>query len=289
MSFILEALKKLEQKRQHGAVPDLLTVHAPEQKETRKRPLWIYLLFGALIINAGILTAVLNPWGSDKSAVVPKSSTDEEVQTAGAEQNRKKIVLGEALPYASLPQDSEIHQPFAEVTTHETETAAQALLSDEGPVHETSHDIEIKNGQEEETDTLQNEAARDLRSPMASLRLNPSKEELDNLRSKIKEERASTVEESEGAMTIPAEDKEVKSNDTILELSELSAEIKDDIPDISISSHIYSNDPSSRLASINGSILREGENVKKGLKVDEITVSGVVFSYQGVRFRVRAF
>jgi hypothetical protein len=30
MSFILDALKKLDQKRHEGSVPDLMTVHPPE-------------------------------------------------------------------------------------------------------------------------------------------------------------------------------------------------------------------------------------------------------------------
>ena len=75
----------------------------------------------------------------------------------------------------------------------------------------------------------------------------------------------------------------------MLDISQLPLSIKKGLPEISINGHIYSNDPMSRLVNINGSIIREGETVTTGLKVNEITMSGVVFDYGGTLFSVRAF
>lgn len=76
-------------------------------------------------------------------------------------------------------------------------------------------------------------------------------------------------------------------SDEVLELSELPLSIRQDLPEISISAHIYSNNPSSRIVNINGYIAREGGKITPELEVDEITVTGVILKYRGYRFRMR--
>src|SRR3990170_4430573 len=65
MSYILDALKKSEKERQRGAVPDLMTPESGIAEETKKRPLWPYLIAGALILNAGLFAWWL-AWHSEK-------------------------------------------------------------------------------------------------------------------------------------------------------------------------------------------------------------------------------
>lgn len=69
-------------------------------------------------------------------------------------------------------------------------------------------------------------------------------------------------------------------------LNELSASLKNALPPIRITSHLYRGD--SRLVSINGKIMSEGVNMGEGLFLDEITPEGVILSFRGQRFRVRA-
>ncbi len=69
-------------------------------------------------------------------------------------------------------------------------------------------------------------------------------------------------------------------------LDELSASLKKALPPIRITSHLYRGD--SRLVSINGNIMSEGVNMGEGLVLDEITPEGVILSFRGHRFRVRA-
>lgn len=59
MSYILDALKKSEQKRRQGTVPDLLTVHDRPAAGPRKRASWHYILPGVLLLGAVIMTAWL--------------------------------------------------------------------------------------------------------------------------------------------------------------------------------------------------------------------------------------
>lgn len=65
MSYILDALKKSEQERRIGAVPDLSMTQAP----ARAVPRWPRWLLGALLLNAVILLAVgWHVWGGRQDA-----------------------------------------------------------------------------------------------------------------------------------------------------------------------------------------------------------------------------
>ena len=69
-------------------------------------------------------------------------------------------------------------------------------------------------------------------------------------------------------------------------LSELPASLKNALPPIRITSHLYRGN--SRLVSINGRIMSEGVNMGDGLFLEEITPEGVIMSFRGQRFRVKA-
>lgn len=57
MSYILDALKKAEQKRRQGAVPDLLTVHERPADNTRKIAWWPYISLTVLLLGSGVILA----------------------------------------------------------------------------------------------------------------------------------------------------------------------------------------------------------------------------------------
>ena len=61
MSFILEALKKSEQKRQEGEIPGLETRHRQVIESRSGRLRWIWILAPILIINAGVLFWLIGP------------------------------------------------------------------------------------------------------------------------------------------------------------------------------------------------------------------------------------
>jgi hypothetical protein len=69
-------------------------------------------------------------------------------------------------------------------------------------------------------------------------------------------------------------------------LNELPASLKNALPPIRITSHLYRGD--SRLVSINGRIMSEGVNMGDGLFLEEITPEGVIMSFHGQRFRLKA-
>ncbi|MFZ5522458.1 MAG: general secretion pathway protein GspB [Pseudomonadota bacterium] len=66
---------------------------------------------------------------------------------------------------------------------------------------------------------------------------------------------------------------------------ELPLQIQQEIPDMKVQLHAYANNPSERLVSINDIRLREGGSLMSGLRLEQITPDGMIFSYKGYRFQ----
>ena len=75
MSYILEALKKLEQRRQHEEGLTLLTFQGGPARKGGRRRIWIYAISAALAINAGAVVWWLSPWkGAPKATALSMQS-----------------------------------------------------------------------------------------------------------------------------------------------------------------------------------------------------------------------
>lgn len=72
----------------------------------------------------------------------------------------------------------------------------------------------------------------------------------------------------------------------VFNLKDLPLSIQQSLPAFSISVSVYSDDPDSRMIKINGQRLQEGQYLTAGLRLEEITRDGAIFSYQKYRFRV---
>jgi general secretion pathway protein B len=64
--------------------------------------------------------------------------------------------------------------------------------------------------------------------------------------------------------------------------------VKRELPAISFAGHVYSSTKSQRSVMLNGKKMREGQEVSKGLMLEEITLEGVVLRAQGYRFKLGA-
>jgi general secretion pathway protein B len=285
MSFILDALKKLEQKRQQDSVPSLTTIHTPNLHKPKKKPIWPYLLLIGLLINAGILTAWLRPWSSEVESTAVQTTAADTHEFVSA----KEISPG---PETASPEKSSIDARKAadtEVTEKQATPSKPAAVEQKPSVKPADEPAPIA---KEKPSPVEEETASTESTPeeqVVSLDLTPSVDELENLREVIKKERELTEINTISKDDLHSKQAEDKPEREILELNELPAEVRKKIPDISINGHIYSSNSSSRLTNINGSLVREGDTVTGKLKVNEITMTGVIFDYDGLRFRVRAF
>ena len=272
MSFILDALKKLEQNRKRGAVPDLTTVHLQDHEPPKKRATWPYLLLAALLLNAGIIAALLRPWEEkDVITVQPDINGTEEVARAVPAQDKTDDT--NAMQADNIIENKEATVSTAVVGKKVKEEISDSVAQQEKLIEQT------KPVEKSDEDVI------------ASIGLDPTPEELDILRNKIKEDQDVPDQIPVEEIIQPAEPDIIEAEDKsgFIEYSQLPDDVRKELPDITINGHIYSDNRSARIANINGFVTREGDKVSSGLKLEEITAAGVIFSYKAYRFRMRAF
>ncbi len=273
MSFILDALKKLDKKRPRGSAPDLQTVHKPMPEEPRKHSvLWPYLILFALLLNAGLLLVWQYPWQSVRSNAVTQSVNMEQYQSRTIKQGQE--ISGARLPVTTQPSPAspEIRNaekkplPEADTTVIITPLEQINILPQKQPAQaENNLNIELQ----------------DKPIPMIDIKEEPEI-------SQTAKEQESIIRRS---LTGPQTQVETgnASKQKVLNNNELPRSVRQALPKMTISGHIYSNEPSSRIVNINGQILREGEVIGEGLNLEEITSTGIILSYKGYRFRMRLF
>lgn len=81
MSYILDALKKSDQERKQGHVPDLQTVHIPAAVESSATP-WPYILIVVLMLSLAFVLGSVRPWESS-SVTSSTSLPDIQLKSAG--------------------------------------------------------------------------------------------------------------------------------------------------------------------------------------------------------------
>ncbi len=285
MSFILEALKKLEQKKQQGSVPDLMTVHSSmPQQEKKNRSIWPYIILIALLLNAGILTVWLRPWQEKPEEIAALSSEIPEQETTVIDptvtgQNKHEALVA-PLPEAKKETETEADTVNTDTSFKTTDPTTEKQVkesADSATIHEVVNNEKTIQNEDEPTEET-----------ITSHRMDISPRDLEDLKKQIKVEQYSPddlltqdIDPSENIAAVPS--------GQVIEFSQLSKSVRDELPAININAHIYSNNPGSRLANINGSIIREGESITSDLTIEEITENGIIFNFEGLLFRMRAF
>ena len=127
MSYILDALKKSEQKRrQQGAVPDLLTVHDSKPLNAGKHTKWPYVLIGIVVLSIGALLWIFNKYAGKSNieqaqvsarppAQAPPAIAPETSDIAQSETSEKKPQKSEKkLPEAGWISEEKSYNPHAD-------------------------------------------------------------------------------------------------------------------------------------------------------------------------------
>ncbi len=85
--------------------------------------------------------------------------------------------------------------------------------------------------------------------------------------------------------TVTSTNNQAIINETnIIDFHELPDSIKQVLPTITISAHVYSSNPTQRSIVINNNFMEESEYVLDGLILYEITPNGAIFNYEGTLF-----
>lgn len=260
MSFILEALKKVERERAARETPTLHSIALGENAPRRSR--WPWVISGALMLNAAVAGALFwrhEIWdgglrtddvaanaapGSVKptepARVAPETNTADTHVRSNAEEESAKAATP---PTAVEPRPP---QPAAAAPSAETALPTEALKP---PQPSPFKAPEVKLSEEQEIAT----------PPPAAM--------LKQLEQK--------------PVLAPPED---PSLDEMPSYVEMPAEVQAAVPDLKVSLMAYVPNAADRLVYIKNRRYVEGDVIEGKLKVEIITRKGVVLSYDGERF-----
>lgn len=234
MSYILDALKKSEQERGHGNVPDVQTVHSSSLNyRNDKKAFWPYILIFAVMLN---LLAI-------GYFIINKENPAEMPQPVPESANRTQASTGDTA--STVAQDR---------------AATPITIVDEGIQLQDDKPSPVS------TQATAGESARE-----AAQETEPATKETPVARKML-------TKKPEPPAT-PAYDSE-----DIIDFHELPESIKQQIPTITISAHVYSSNPLQRSIVINNNFMEEGEYILDDLVLHEITRDGAVFNYRGTLF-----
>ncbi len=84
----------------------------------------------------------------------------------------------------------------------------------------------------------------------------------------------------------PARAADTGQEQRVVAQDELPASIRQEIPEMQIQLHSYYSKSANSIVSINSRMMKEGESLAPGLKLEQITADGVILGYKGYRFRL---
>lgn len=261
MSFILDALKKSEKKRETAEVPNLHTVHGEGSPPPRKRrSLWPYLLIAVLLLNAGVLIWYV--------------FFREEPRVAAVVTEPAPAPIVESPPVApALPAPLVVPAPEAVITPPEP-AAAPPLPA---PVPASASVARV--------DAPPPAPAPLPRSEPATLPVRETEVAKIVVPPPLESRPETPVVAALPEPVSPPQPIEV-GPPPVLELEDLPGEVRGRVPEMTISVYAYSATPASRLVRINNRILREGGYLDVGLRLEEIAPRELIFTFEGFRFRV---
>lgn len=270
MSYILDALKKSERQRPPGPVPDLFTVHGPQPPSPRRPARALVIAALLLLVTAAALGVWFGRGARDEEAarfpvaVSPQSSS--EAPFAPATPPRAAVPMTAPAP-ARAPAAAAAPRPVGErpqspaPTVRKSPEAAAASLVAAAP-------------------------------PPASLAAPPVPAAPAPVAAPAGEIPSTAVPATppvgapETAAAVSAPEPVPPADGRVLDLSELPAAVRAELPKLVVSGHVWSEEPALRLLGVDDRLLHEGGEAAPGVSLREITPSGAVFVFKGWHFRV---
>ncbi|MGQ0594425.1 MAG: general secretion pathway protein GspB [Gammaproteobacteria bacterium] len=269
MSFILEALKRVEREREERGQPRLGAV---QRLRTPRRLVWPWLFCIALAVNAGVVWTLWRPAPPTAEGMGPPWAP-----TRGA-------------PTVSLPAPptaNDVEPPM-------TPPAPAAVAGDKAGPKEAGHRSAKPEPLDQPYDDQphgrrksdpERPRGKTIAPPLGA----PPRPRDDSPRTPapapiVAAEPSTSEPPAARGKLQPADPAPAAAVRDVLPLwMQMPAEWRAAVPDLSINLMAYSQDPSERLVYIKGHRYTEGELVEGKLKIEEITREGVVLSFQGSR------
>ncbi|MBV1884280.1 MAG: general secretion pathway protein GspB [Pseudomonadales bacterium] len=275
MSYILDALKKSEQERERGDVPSLQSNHMAPTVEIERKSWKSWGLWGVVVLNVIALVFWLGRAGvSPENSVRPNTSSHlnvaltGNVEPTGSVEPREHIEpTGKATPLGKRADPSGVTSDVDKVSPYSNELKAVSLLKD---------NVEMKSRLASENDLKLKDKAKTEKEERKKLAISEETSETDT----FKEDLVTLKKQSEKVNLVTEE------RESVMNLSQLPAHIRDNIPQLEFSSHLYSGMPQYRNVIINGMNLKEQQPLDRDIFLERITKNGVVLTYQGYTFEV---
>ncbi|CAN5904849.1 hypothetical protein BH20PSE1_BH20PSE1_26120 [soil metagenome] len=261
MSFILEALKKVERERAARETPTLHSIALGENAPRRSR--WPWVISGALVLNAAVAGALL--WQHE--------IWDGGLRTDDVAANAAPGSVGPTEPARVAP---EMNTPDTHARSNAEEESAKApaptAVEPRPPqpaAAAPSAETALPSRQQAPLGTPAREQQREVRGALKP----PQPTPFIAPEAKLPEEREITKP--------PSEDPRL---DEMPSYAEMPAEVQAAVPDLKVSLMAYAPNAADRLVYIKNRRYVEGDVIEGKLKVETITRKGVVLSYDGERF-----
>lgn len=299
MSYILDAIKKADQKRKLGEVPDVNTIHETPIDEPRRYG-WLYGVAAIFFVNAGGLAwwLWLKTPGPESVAQAPTSQVevmDKQLPSLSTFQTTDLQKLP-AVPVATapptmLPPVEPLPPSRPQVVSAPRPAQEAAPSSGKRPPPVKSQAVapvqKVMTPPPVAEQVPIEEAADSYEQPFVEEETLSAEEDVEAsaLRGQVMAPIAISSETKKGVKKARREEEEPELVN-IPFLKQLPVEVQKSLPELHISFHSYSIKPSARLVSIGGKILRQGQEIDDNLKLEKITVTGVVLNFNGKRFRL---
>ncbi len=256
MSYILEALRKSEEDRHQGRIPDLGAQSNLIRPAQKKSVLWPVLIVVALFING----AGLFFWLGDRPGAITATQSPALVETQRAIER-----------HAIESQANEVHASEFQPKALPVQPVYQEPIQSK-PVVPVNVQHPIK-------------PDRDLYSPNPVVAKAIKSE---TITPEITKPEVTRPEVTRPETTKPEENKFAKNRFAdIPYVSELDRSIQKKLPSFTFNSHIFSSDPSARRAMINNIYLHEGQRFS-GVILEAVIEDAVVLNADGIQFRLPA-
>lgn len=248
MSYILDALKKAEAERHGGpraAGPIPPSFHVHAQRQPLWRRPWLWSVLSA----AAVVGAGMIWMGGAPSSETPAQATQAETPAPAVPAPASPPVA--QAPAAAAQQPAPAPAPAAAPTP----PLAQAPATAPEPPVEKPRAAERKPAEKKTP-----EAAKPARKPQQ--------------------------EEAKAAAALATPEKPRPAPEPpVGTLRDLPPQIQQEVPQYSVGGYIYSASKADRSVLINKRLLREGDEIAPGFKLETMTPSGMILNYKGYRYR----
>lgn len=263
MSFILDAIAKSEQERQQQEMPKAQILALPVVNERQPRRLLPFLVIGALILNAILFTIWIGSDSSPGITRIEEASRAEQIDTIARVVTDSPELIQQQVPLSTAGNNSIVPDSASESSA---ETGPEIIHT---AVEKSNKTPVITSKEPEEL----------LSEPVASvidedtsgwIRVEPN-----TLLQNAREGLDAGNSELNGQNTGSEQPK-------VSRLYDLPEAVRDDLPTVKFSGHLYSSDPAASVVFLdNQRPVMQGQQIVDELLLHEITPTGVIVEFRG--------